>query len=98
MDVVVEFHQPDAAERLEILRMHLPRLNSIDDGLMNEAARRCVLSGGQIRNAALHAGLLAVDRGGIVTADLLEAAIRREYRKAGAVCPLRRPAFSMADA
>ena len=98
MDVVVEFHQPDAAERLEILRMHLPRRNSIDDELMNEAARRCVLSGGQIRNAALHAGLLAVDRGGIVTADLLEAAIRREYRKAGAVCPLRRPAFSMADA
>lgn len=98
MDVVVEFHPPDAAERLDILRMHLPRAHAIDSEFMTEVARRCVLSGGQIRNAAIHASLLAMDRGGTVATDSLDAAIRREYRKAGAVCPLRRPTFSMADA
>jgi len=61
---------------------------------LEEIAGRCVLTGGQIRNAALHASMLALEDGGIVTSDLVEAAIQREYRKAGGVCPLRRPASS----
>jgi len=63
---------------------------------MNEVATRCVLGGGQIRNAVLHASLLALDAGRIVDTQLVEAAVRREYRKAGAVCPLRPTAFSRA--
>jgi hypothetical protein len=37
----------------------------------------------------LHASLLALDEDGVLTAEHLELAVRREYRKAGAVCPLR---------
>ena len=89
MDVVVDFRQAEAQERWEIWRLHLPEPNAVDSPFLTEVARRCVLSGGQIRNAALYATLHALDRGGLVTTSMLEAAIRREYRKAGAVCPLR---------
>ena len=47
------------------------------------------MTGGQIRNAALHASLLALDDGsGVVTRWHLEEAIQSEYRKAGAISPL----------
>ncbi len=89
MDVVVEFRPPDPAERWQIWRLHLPASHAIDDSLLEEVAVRCKLTGGEIRNAALHASLLAVENVGIVTCAQLEAAIQREYRKAGTVCPLR---------
>jgi hypothetical protein len=77
MDVVVHFQVPDVAD-------------AIHPGLLDDAARRCVLSGGQIRNAVLHASLLALDDGGVITSAHLESAVQREYRKSGGVCPLRR--------
>jgi hypothetical protein len=57
--------------------------------LLGELASRCELTGGQIRNAAQHAALLALDNGGVVSAAYLETAVRREYLKGGASCPLR---------
>lgn len=90
MDVLVEFHTPDVAERLSIWQLHLPEKSAVERRLLDEVAGRCVMSGGQIRNAALHATLLAMNNGGVVTSDYLEAAVQREYRKIGAVCPLRR--------
>jgi hypothetical protein len=57
--------------------------------VLEEVAHRCALTGGQIRNAVVHASLLALDDGEVVTAGHLECAVQREYRKAGAVCPLR---------
>ena len=51
-------------------------------------AARCPLSGGQIRNAALHAALLALAVGGPVSGRHLTAAVRREYDQARGVCPL----------
>jgi SpoVK/Ycf46/Vps4 family AAA+-type ATPase len=92
MDVVVEFALPHAAERWAIWRLHLLPGHGVDPALLGEIAERCNLSGGQIRNAVLHAALLALDRGGAVGGEDLVAAVRREYRKAGAVCPLRLPA------
>ena len=89
MDVVVDFRPPGAAERHAIWQMHLPELHAIDSALLAEVAGRCALTGGQIRNAALHASLLAIEDGGIVTSSKIESAVQREYRKAGAVCPLR---------
>jgi len=89
MDVVVEFHVPDAAERWQLWQSHLPGTSSVDEQLLNEVASGCELTGGQIRNAALHAALLALDNGGVVTSPYVEAAVRREYLKLGAVCPLR---------
>lgn len=89
MDVVVDFRAPGAAERHAIWQMHLPACHSIDPNLLAEVAGRCALTGGQIRNAALHASLLAIEDGGVVTSAKIESAVQREYRKTGAVCPLR---------
>ncbi|HEX5706946.1 MAG TPA: ATP-binding protein [Pyrinomonadaceae bacterium] len=89
MDVVVEFHAPESTELQRIWQLHLPEGHTVPAPFIGEVARRCSLSGGQIRNAALHASLLALSNGGKVTPAHLEAAVRREYRKAGAVCPLR---------
>ena len=90
MDVVVDFRPPDAAERWNIWQMHLPRGHQIDATLLGDIAGRCVMTGGQIRNAALHASVLALEHGQVMMSSHLEAAVHREYRKLGAVCPLRR--------
>jgi ATPases of the AAA+ class len=89
MDVVVTFSTPAAQERWMIWQLHLPPTHSIDNALLAEVASRCALNGGQIRNAALHASLLALDDGGTVQSEHLTAAVAREYRKTGGVCPLR---------
>jgi hypothetical protein len=89
MDVVVNFYPPDAEERLTIWELHLPIDHAIEPRLLHEVVVACALSGGQIRNAALHAALLALEAGGRVTSDHLRCAIQREYRKAGRVSPLR---------
>jgi SpoVK/Ycf46/Vps4 family AAA+-type ATPase len=89
MDVVVEFHLPEAAERWVIWQSHLPADHKIDKAFLREVVNRCTLTGGQIRNIVLHASLLAIDAdGGNLTKACLEEAVRREYRKNGAVCPL----------
>jgi hypothetical protein len=92
MDVVVEFRPPDASERWTIWQLHLPEHHTIESQLLREIASRCVLTGGQIRNVALHASLLALADGGLITNGHLEAAVQREYRKLGSVCPLRQSA------
>jgi hypothetical protein len=89
IDVVVEFRAPAPAERRTIWRLHLPAGHAIDGAFLDEVAGRCALTGGQIHNAVLHATLLALDDGGPVTTGHVEAAVRREYRKAGTICPLR---------
>ncbi len=88
MDIVVEFHVPDARERWQLWNLHLPPGRVIDDESLGEIATRCELTGGQIRNAVVHASLMALDNGGQVTGEILEAAVRREYLKHGALCPL----------
>ena len=89
MDVVVDFRPPDVSERWAIWDLHLPANHAIDLTLLREVAVRCILTGGQIRNAVLHASLLGLNDGGRVTSAHLEAAVQREYRKLGAACPLR---------
>jgi len=89
MDVVVPFLLPRAEERWRILDLHLPDDHAVPVALLDRIANSCQLSGGQLRNAALHASLLALDEGaGVVAAHHLEAAIGSEYRKAGAAHPL----------
>lgn len=89
MDVVIDFRPPDVTERWTLWKMFLPAANSVDDAVLDEIASRCALTGGQIRNAVLHAMLLALNNGGVVVSEYLESAVQREYRKKGAVCPLR---------
>jgi ATPase family associated with various cellular activities (AAA) len=89
LDVVVEFRAPDAQERWAIWQLHLPPDHVVSDSFLDEVAGRCQLTGGQIRNAVLHASLLALDEDALLDGRHVELGVRREYRKAGSVCPLR---------
>jgi hypothetical protein len=89
LDVVVDFAAPGPLERHAIWTLHLPPDHTVPGPLVRELAARCALTGGQIRNAVLHASLLALDDGQPPGGGHVEAAVRREYRKVGAVCPLR---------
>ena len=95
IDVVIDFAPPEAAERWLIWQSHLPPDHAISPSFLEEVAHRCALTGGQIRNAALHAILLATgetddnQHGGRVGNTHLEMAVQREYRKAGALYPIR---------
>jgi hypothetical protein len=89
MDVIVTFGMPSAEERWQLWQSHLPASCSIDSQRLAEVAAECELTGGQIHNAVLHATLLALDNGGVMTSEYLEVAVRREYRKRGGICPLR---------
>jgi hypothetical protein len=92
MDVVIGFRPPAAFERWAIWQMHLPADHRVQSTLLDEISQRCELNGGQIRNAVLYASSLALDddtTAGVVKTPHLETAVRNEYRKTGAVCPLR---------
>ncbi|MDM0001804.1 ATP-binding protein [Variovorax sp. J22P240] len=94
MDLTLDFALPDALMRQALWQAHLPVGHRVDDALLDEVAVRCSLTGGQIRNAALHAALLGLQAGtgehafggGVGRTELL-AAVRREYRRAGQHCP-----------
>ena len=87
-DVTVEFQPPQPEERLRIWQVHLPPNHALGPAFLEDVAIRCAMSGGQIRNAALHATLLAVDGGRPVSAPDLVEAIRLEYAKGGGLSPL----------
>jgi hypothetical protein len=89
MDTVVEFAAPESLERRQIWRLHLPESHAISEVFLEEVVQRCPLTGGQIRNIALHAAALALGEKDRLNASHVEAAVRREYRKIGAICPLR---------
>jgi ATP-dependent 26S proteasome regulatory subunit len=89
MDTVIEFVAPNAPERRQIWELHLPENNVVTTNRLQEIVQRCELTGGQIRNIALHAASLALSEKTDLSTQHLEAAVRREYRKTGAICPLR---------
>ena len=89
MDMVIDFPMPGASERWSIWQLHLPHTHDVDSVLLDATAQRCELSGGQIRNVALHASLLALESDVPVASVHLETAIEREYRRQGARSPLR---------
>lgn len=88
MDVTLDFPLPDALTRLALWQAHLGKAGDVGDPAeLERVALRCALSGGQIRNAALHATLLALDKAGAIGPLELRLALEREYRKAGQQCP-----------
>src|SRR5262249_19568462 len=89
LDVIIDFAPPEAPERWLIWQSHLPQEHAVSRDFLREVAGRCSMTGGQIRNAALHATLLALGNDGEVIDAHLESAVQREYRKVGAACPLR---------
>jgi hypothetical protein len=84
MDAVVKFHLPDAEQRWQLWQLHLPKAHSVDGAIVEEIALRHQMSGGQIRNACVHASLSALSRGATVDRADLIAGIELEHRKAGA--------------
>jgi hypothetical protein len=95
MDVVVEFRMPSPHERWLVWQLHLPPDHAVDHAWLQEASVRCALSGGQIRNAVLHASLVALEEHRRLRTADLELALEREYRKTGTVCPLPRTALAV---
>ena len=90
MDVVIDFHPPDAHERWAIWQLHLPAGHEITQSWLQDVAVRCVMTGGEIRNAVVHASLLALDGNRPLGTAHVEEAVHREYRKMGSVCPVPR--------
>jgi hypothetical protein len=97
MDAVINFRPPDVLERQAIWQLHLPHDHAVAPHYLSEIASRCLLNGGQIRNAALHAALLSLDKGESLTAAELTSAVQREYRKSGTVCPLPKATVSVTN-
>jgi hypothetical protein len=87
LDVTLDFALPDALTRHRLWQAHLPANHRVGDAVLDEVAQRCRLSGGQIRNAALHATLLALEQRTDIGTPELRAALEREYRRAGQGCP-----------
>jgi hypothetical protein len=87
MDVVVSFLSPTARERGEIWRLHLPVDHQVPESLLLELSHRCAMTGGQIRNAVLHAVLISLGEQRPVSAAHLEQSVASEYQKAGAASP-----------
>ena len=87
LDVSIDFPLPDPATRLALWAAHLGPQHAVPEDVLARVALRCSLAGGQIRNAALHATLLALHEGQAPGAWHLQQALAREYRKAGQRCP-----------
>jgi SpoVK/Ycf46/Vps4 family AAA+-type ATPase len=88
IDVVIEFGIPDPGARQRLWQLHLPPSHAVSPTLLRQAAFHCPLTGGQIRNASLHATLLAVEADIPLSDAFLAEGIQREYTKMGAVSPL----------
>jgi hypothetical protein len=87
LDAVLEFPLPAVAERLLLWRLHLPTTHTVPEPQLQRLAQRGVLAGGQIRHVALHAALLSLERGTALGPAELQAALLREYRRAGQALP-----------
>ncbi len=81
---VVDFPRPDAAARIRIWKQHIPPkaplASHVDFQMLGESV---VLTGGQIRNAALHAAYLAAGEGGEIDLTRIARAVWAELGKDG---------------
>jgi hypothetical protein len=81
---VIEFPRPDAAARAQLWRRHLPPgaplASEVDPEMLGAAVP---LTGGQIRNAALHAAFLAAGEGERLDLSRIARAVWMELAKEG---------------
>jgi len=88
LEFIVEFGEPEPAERIRLWEGHLPpTVPRHPDVELAELAELYPLTGAVIRNAALAAAFLAAADGGRVNQQHLVTAIRCEYDKAGRSFP-----------
>ena len=88
MDVVVDFFAPEEVERWWLWQLHLPQAHQVGPELLDVLAVQCPMTGAEIRNAMLHASLLALDDRRPLGDEHVVGAVRRDLAKAGRVCPL----------
>jgi hypothetical protein len=82
--VTIEFPRPDAATRARLWRLHLPPRAPLDAAVDLDAVGAAVhLTGGGIRNAALHAAFLAAARRRSIGLPEISLAVWRELGKDG---------------
>jgi SpoVK/Ycf46/Vps4 family AAA+-type ATPase len=103
LDFVVEFQEPDRAQRLAMWRCHLPGGAPLADDLdLEQLAALYPIVGGWIRNAAVAAAFLAAAEGRPIAMSHFIRAVRREYDKAARAFPgwppgVREPAKGAQD-
>jgi hypothetical protein len=80
----LRFDLPDVSEREHLWRAMIPSAAPIAPAIdIDDLARRFVMSGGYIRNAALRAAFFAAETGGPIEHHHLELAARQEYEGMG---------------
>ncbi|MCM8882037.1 MAG: AAA family ATPase [Candidatus Thiodiazotropha sp.] len=85
----VFFPRPTPGQRLALWRQHLPRDRLGEDVRLEKIAEHFELVGGEIRNCALGAAYAAAADEGVVSQQMLEAAIASEFTKMGRPQPRR---------
>ena len=86
LSMVVDFPEPDGAERRLLWTVLLGAAPLAADVDLDFLAERFELSGGNIRNVAVTAAYLAAERGHDVTMYELIQGVQLEYRKLGRLC------------
>jgi len=81
---VIDFPRPDAAARAKLWRLHIPPDAPFDPNVEPELlGSEFKLSGGQIRNAALHAAFLAAGESSAIGLSHITRAVWTEFAKKG---------------
>lgn len=82
--MIIDFPRPEANARQRLWELHIPprapRESDVDTGLLG---REFNLSGGQIRNAALHASYLAAGESMPISLAHIASAVSTEFSKRG---------------
>lgn len=88
LEIVVDFQEPDVAERRALWRAHIPeRAPLAPDLSLQELAALYPVVGGLIKNAAVAAGFLAASEQAPIGRRHVVRAIFREYEKSGRAFP-----------
>ncbi len=80
--MVIDFPFPDENARSKLWHLHIPMGAPIDaDVDANTLGRETELTGGQIRNAALHAAFLAAGESSAISLKHIASAVQTELSK-----------------
>jgi hypothetical protein len=83
IDLVLEFEIPDVDQRRAIWEGIFPAVAPIGPLDLSSLAEQFDVTGGTIRNAAVHAAFLAADAGTVITMDHVLLGMSREFQKMG---------------
>ena len=86
LSLVIDFANPDVAQRRRLWVAHTTRLTLGDDVDLEFCAKAFELSGGNVRNVAVTAAYLAATDRSAVGMEHLIRAVAFEYRKLGRLC------------